>query len=270
MILCHTLLATGWSCSNVSGGLPRVGPPSAVAGAVPLQAAHATHDQWSFHTEPECAPLFLPRELHLLPGPLQPQRAYPQVLPGPGTQQRVGVVSAICMQSMWKFFITHYIYSVAAYWFLVYILFSLLSNIASSPTKLLCFTCTSSLIHQLPAQYPSSIHDAQTFSDAQQTLHNQVFSNPSQLVVCKLSSHISQNSIQELLRQFVKSANDQVSINAWENGCMCICSVYIGHCWLKSASYNVAIGNLVAKVWLNASITLMITEAFTQTISNPI
>ena len=218
MILCHTLLATGWSCSNVSGGLPRVGPPSAVAGAVPLQAAHATHDQWSFHTEPECAPLFLPRELHLLPDPLQSQKAYPQVPPGPGVQQRVGVVLAICMQSMWN-----YIYSVATYWFLVYYLFYLLSNIASSPTKLLCFTCTSSLIHQLPAQYPSSIHDAQTFSDAQQTLHNQVFSNPSQLVVCKLSGHISQNSIQGMLRDFVQSANDQVSINGWENMAACVC-----------------------------------------------
>ena len=117
--------------------------------------------------------------------------------------------------------VTHYIYSVAAYRFLVcirwYILFPLLSNIGSSPTKLLCFTCTSSLIDKLPAQYSGSIHDAQASGDAQQTLHNLVFSNPSQLVVCKLSSHQSQNSIQGLLREFVQSAKDQVSINAWKN-----------------------------------------------------
>ena len=46
---------------------------------------------------------------------------------------------------------------------LIFFFFSLLffySNCASSPTKLLCFTRSSPLINQLPAQYPSSFVEA--------------------------------------------------------------------------------------------------------------
>ena len=79
-----------------------------------------------------------------------------------------------------------------------------------SPTKLLCFTRSSPLIHQLPAQYPSSVFEAQTNGDVHQTLCNLVFPEPSQLVVCKLSSLLSQSSVQEVLKGFVRSSTAKV------------------------------------------------------------
>ena len=87
----------------------------------------------------------------------------------------------------------------------------LLRNPASSPTKLVCFTRYSPLIHQLPAQYPSSIFPAQTARAAQQTLCELVFPDPSQLMVCKLSSLLSQNCMQELLKEFVQSGTAKVN-----------------------------------------------------------
>ena len=91
-----------------------------------------------------------------------------------------------------------------------------LRNVACSPTKLLCFTRSSSLIHQLPAQYPSSLLDAQAASISQQILCDLVFKDPSQLVVCTLSSLVSQSSMQEMLKEFVQSDKAQVSFQAWK------------------------------------------------------
>ena len=88
--------------------------------------------------------------------------------------------------------------------------FSFSSNCASSPTKLLCFTRSSPLINQLPAQYPSSFVELKIAAFAHQTLHDLVFPNPSQLVVCKLSSFLSQSSIQELLKRFLQFDTAQV------------------------------------------------------------
>ena len=85
-----------------------------------------------------------------------------------------------------------------------------LRNQAMSPTKLLCFTRSSPLIHQLPAQYPSSVFEAQTNGDVHQTLCNLVFPEPSQLVVCKFSSLLSQSSVQKVLRGFVRSDTAKV------------------------------------------------------------
>ena len=68
---------------------------TAVAGPVPLQESHATHDQRGFHTVQECDPLLLPGELHLLPGSLQPQGAHPQVSPSSRVWERVSVAPAI-------------------------------------------------------------------------------------------------------------------------------------------------------------------------------
>ena len=86
---------------------------------------------------------------------------------------------------------------------------------SSSPTKLLCFTRSSPLIHQLPAQHPSSVFETQPAWYAQMALHDLIFPNPSQLVVCKLSSLLSQSSVQELLKGFVCSNTAQVSLLAW-------------------------------------------------------
>lgn len=81
------------------------------------------------------------------------------------------------------------------------------------PTKLLCFTRSSLLIHQLPTEFPSSVFAVQVTEDAKQTLHDLVFPSLTQLVVCKLSSLLSQSSVQELLREFVQSDITQVSSN---------------------------------------------------------
>ena len=82
------------------------------------------------------------------------------------------------------------------------------------PTKLLCFTRSSILIHQLPTEFPSSVFAVQVTEDAKQTLHDLVFPSLTQLVVCKLSTLLSQSSVQELLREFVQSDITQVSSKA--------------------------------------------------------
>ena len=72
--------------------MPSGGPTTAMAGAAPLQAADAAHDQRGLHTVPEHTPLLLPGELHLLPGSLQPQRAHYQVPSGTGGHWMVSAV----------------------------------------------------------------------------------------------------------------------------------------------------------------------------------
>ena len=89
-------------------------------------------------------------------------------------------------------------------------------NSLCSPTKLLCFTRSSSLIHQLPAQYPSPVLDAQAASTFKHTLCDLVFPDLSKLVVCTLSSLLSQSSMQEMLNTFVLSDKPQVSFQAWK------------------------------------------------------
>ena len=84
----------------------------------------------------------------------------------------------------------------------------------SSPTKLLYFTRSSPLIHQLPSQY-LSIFDSQATEIAQQTVCDLVFKDPSKVVVCKLSSFLSQSSMQEILKEFVRSDIAQVSFHAY-------------------------------------------------------
>ena len=89
----------------------------------------------------------------------------------------------------------------------------------SSPTKLLCFTRSSPLIHQLPSQYLSSIFDSQA---AQQIVCDLVFKDPSKVVLCKLSSFLSQSSMQEILKEFLRSDIAQVSSHAYnERGFLC-------------------------------------------------
>ena len=89
-------------------------------------------------------------------------------------------------------------------------------NPACSPTKLLCFTRSSSLIHQLPAQYPIPVLDAQAASLSQHILCDLVFPDPSQLVVCTLPCLLSQSRMQEMFKEFVLSDIAQVSFQTWE------------------------------------------------------
>ena len=79
-----------------------------------------------------------------------------------------------------------------------------------NPNKVLCFTRSSPLIYQLPAQYPSSV--LTELEDVKQTLKDLVFYNLDQLVVCKLSRITSQTAIQELLEEFVHSDVTKVCV----------------------------------------------------------
>ena len=86
-------------------------------------------------------------------------------------------------------------------------------DIGGSPNKVLCFTRSSPLIHQLPVQYPSSIYDMQTKpEDIQKTLKDLVFEKTNQLVVCKLSSVNSQRAIDEQLKNFIHSDKSNVFV----------------------------------------------------------
>ena len=86
-------------------------------------------------------------------------------------------------------------------------------NITVSPNKVLCFTHSSPLIHQLPGQYPSSIFDVQIKQeDIHKTLKDLVFEKTDQLVVCKLCSIISQTAIHKLLKKFVYSDKTDIFV----------------------------------------------------------
>ena len=71
-------------------------------------------------------------------------------------------------------------------------------------TKLLCFTRSSPLIHQLPSEYPSTLT---TVSDdaMQQTLREHIYRDVRHLMICKVSLRQSQSKIEELLARYVMS-----------------------------------------------------------------
>ena len=74
-----------------------------------------------------------------------------------------------------------------------------------SNTKLLCFTRTSSLIHNLPSTYPTTVHSAKEKDEHENILTNQVFCHVSELVVCKVESAQSERSVKETLKTFLGS-----------------------------------------------------------------
>ncbi len=86
----------------------------------------------------------------------------------------------------------------------------LCSNRWAMPTKILCFSRSSQLIHQLPTQHPSPAYEPQDSIKVHQSLSDLVYPHPARLMVCKLSSVLSQGSIQELLRTFFRSDAAQV------------------------------------------------------------
>ena len=92
-------------------------------------------------------------------------------------------------------------------------MFSCCRDISGSPNKILCFTRSSPLVHQLPAQHLTASFDMQTkLEDVKQTLKDLVFEKTEQLVVCKLSSIVSQTAIQELLKGFIQSDKTNVCV----------------------------------------------------------
>ena len=72
------------------------------------------------------------------------------------------------------------------------------------PTKLLCFTRSSSLITQkLPVQYPSKVYASGIDSNSYDVnLKELVCDDPEQLLLCKVTSRFSQGSFEKLLKQF--------------------------------------------------------------------
>ena len=86
------ILIAGRSRSTLNRGLPGSELIPAMAGAAPLQTAHAAHDQRGLHPVPEHTPLLLPGELHFLPHTLQPTGAHSQVPSGPGALRMVSAV----------------------------------------------------------------------------------------------------------------------------------------------------------------------------------
>ena len=68
-------------------------------------------------------------------------------------------------------------------------------------TKLLCFTRSSPLIRQLPAEFPSTSlsKESQTF------LEEHIFFDTHSIMMCKVSSQHSQSKFERLLEDFIKS-----------------------------------------------------------------
>ena len=87
-----------------------------------------------------------------------------------------------------------------------------------NPNKLICYTRSSQLLHQLPSQYPSPLHQ-QASPEAVSMLQDLVTSDVAALTFQKLSSFTSFTTINELLKSFSSSASKQVlviSINMQE------------------------------------------------------
>ena len=72
-------------------------------------------------------------------------------------------------------------------------------------TKLLCFTRTSPLIHNLPSVYPSAFHSPTEIVNYESDLKAIVLCNVSGLFVCKLEGAQSQRSVKESLKTFMES-----------------------------------------------------------------
>ena len=81
-------------------------------------------------------------------------------------------------------------------------------NPARSPNKVIVYSRSSPLIHSLPAQF--SCHTDSCESLGLASAKELVFENTNKLMLQKLSSIISQSSVQELLKDFVNSKKAEV------------------------------------------------------------
>ena len=73
------------------------------------------------------------------------------------------------------------------------------------PTKLLCFTRSSSLIHQLPADYPAAAIATKPVTNYDNLVREHIFTELELLMICKVSLARSQGQIERLLGDFVTS-----------------------------------------------------------------
>ena len=82
-------------------------------------------------------------------------------------------------------------------------------------SKLLCFTRSSPIIHQLPTKYPSSARNkrGELLDDTDNDtilISELVCEDPNQVKICKLSSVPSQNVIHEVLKDFIDSPDQKI------------------------------------------------------------
>ena len=75
------------------------------------------------------------------------------------------------------------------------------------PTKLLCFTRSSALIHQLPTEYPTTATASTrtTTKDVENLVSEHIFSNLDLLSICKVTVGHSQNKLEKKLFSFATS-----------------------------------------------------------------
>lgn len=85
-------------------------------------------------------------------------------------------------------------------------------DLSRCPNKVLCFTRSSQLVHLLPSQYPSAVVENQTSGDEEQILTQLTFDDPSVLVLCKLSSVLSQSAIQEFFNKLTESDTKKICL----------------------------------------------------------
>ena len=74
-----------------------------------------------------------------------------------------------------------------------------------SNTKLLCFTRTSPLIHNLPSVYSSTVNSASQDANDETWPRKHIFCDVSKLVVCKIEATQSQQSVRKRLKDFLLS-----------------------------------------------------------------
>ena len=92
---------------------------------------------------------------------------------------------------------------------------------------MICFTRSSPLVHAIPAQYPHlTVTETQKDLDTvKKTLSDLVFEDTNKLMMYKLSNLQSQSSMQDLLRDFVRSDSTEVCVllaNMQETTCKTI------------------------------------------------
>ena len=85
---------------------------------------------------------------------------------------------------------------------MIYLLFL---SVFRSNTKLLCFTRTSPLIHNLPSVYPSTVNSASQDANDEIWPRKLIFCDVSKLVVCKIEAAQSQPNVRKKLKDFLLS-----------------------------------------------------------------
>ena len=81
-----------------------------------------------------------------------------------------------------------------------------------SATKILCFTRSSPLIHQLPAEFPLSSLGSQMGTGSQKVLEDCGFMETDKLMIYKLTRILSQTRFQDLLNSFLESETAEVCL----------------------------------------------------------